>query len=105
MDKFLEGEIRTESEELKKAEAAIGVYERMLDVGSKNKKSSNSVYEVTLLCPYEFEVFRRKNEINLELFIKSVAGAEAWMATGGKSGCSFMRSFNNLIIIKRIRPK
>lgn len=34
-----------------------------------------------------------------------MGGAEAWLATGGKSGSSFMRSFNDLIVIKRVNVK
>lgn len=70
----------------------------------KHKEVNNSAYELTLLYPNEFEILRRKKSIPLELFIESVAGAEAWLATGGKSGSSFMRSFNDLIVIKKL-PK
>jgi len=58
--------------------------------------------EITSLYPNEFEILRKKKNIPLELFIESVAGSDAWMASGGKSGASFMRSFNDLIVIKKI---
>jgi len=41
----------------------------------------------------------------LELFIESVGGSEAWLASGGKSGSPFMRSFNDLLVIKKVNVK
>ena len=49
-------------------------------------------------------MLRRKNNISLDLFISSITGADHWMATGGKSGSPFMRSYNDLLVIKKI-PK
>lgn len=49
-------------------------------------------------------MLRRKNNINLDLFISSIAGADHWINTGGKSGSPFMRSYNDLLVIKKI-PK
>ncbi len=54
------------------------------------------------LYPNEFQLLRKKKNIPIEIFIESIAGSQAWMNTGGKSGASFMRSFNDLIVIKRI---
>lgn len=59
--------------------------------------------DIILLFPNEFEVLRRKNNIPIDLFISSIAGAEAWLATGGKSGSAFMRSYNDLLVIKKIK--
>jgi len=60
---------------------------------------------VNFLFPNEFEQLRRKKNIPLPLFIESVGGAEAWLATGGKSGSPFMRSFNDLLVIKKVNLK
>lgn len=34
-----------------------------------------------------------------------MAGAESWLASGGKSGSPFMRSFNDLLVIKKVTMK
>ena len=49
-------------------------------------------------------MLRRKNGIPLDLFISSIAGADNWIASGGKSGSPFMRSYNDLLVIKKV-PK
>jgi 1-phosphatidylinositol-3-phosphate 5-kinase len=50
-------------------------------------------------------MLRRKKNIPLPLFIESLIGAEKWLASGGKSGCSFMRSFNELLVVKKVQAK
>jgi hypothetical protein len=45
---------------------------------------------------------RRKNNIPLDLFISSIVGAQSWINSGGKSGAPFMRSYNDLLVIKKI---
>jgi hypothetical protein len=57
-----------------------------------------------MLFPNEFEILRRKSNISLDLFIESISGASYWVNSGGKSGSPFMRSFNDLLVIKKI-PK
>jgi hypothetical protein len=76
----------------------------MFDISSKFKKDNAVSLEMIIIEPNEFEMLRRKNNISLELFISSIAGADHWMATGGKSGSPFMRSYNDLLVIKKI-PK
>ena len=58
-----------------------------------------------LLYPNEFEILRRSKNIPLKLFIESIAGAERWLASGGKSGSPFMRSYNDLLVIKKIQSR
>lgn len=104
---LLENEVKLDNEELRKLENVIEVHERMFDISAKmTKKTSNVVsIDVTFLYPNEFEMLRRKKQIPLDLFIESVTGAESWLASGGKSGSPFMRSFNDLIVIKKVTLK
>lgn len=104
--KYLESEqMVIENEEIKKLASLIEIQEKKFDISIKVKKEqSNPNIAITLLYPNEFEILRRKNNIPIDLFISSIAGAESWLATGGKSGSPFMRSFNDLLVIKKI-PK
>jgi len=43
--------------------------------------------------------------INAELFIPTISGAESWVTNGGKSGSLFMRSHNDLVVVKRIQER
>lgn len=99
----MESEIIVENDELRKLVTVIEVHERMFQINQKiAKETKNVAIEITSLYPNEFEILRKKKNIPLDLFIETVAGSDAWMASGGKSGASFMRSFNDLIVIKKI---
>ncbi len=47
-------------------------------------------------------MLRRSKNIPITTYIESIAGADRWLASGGKSGSSFMRSFNDLLVIKAV---
>lgn len=104
--KYLESDqMVIENEEIKKLASLIEIQEKKFDISIKVKKEqSGPNLAITLLYPNEFEILRRKNNIPIDLFISSISGAESWLATGGKSGSPFMRSFNDLVVIKKI-PK
>lgn len=71
----------------------------------KEKKASHPIIEVNVLYPKQFEKLREQQGINIELFIPTIAGAEPWMTMGGKSGSLFMRSHNDLVVVKRIHER
>lgn len=68
----------------------------------KERKPNHPNLEVNVLFPKHFERLRGSLKIGIELFIPTIAGAEPWITMGGKSGSLFMRSHNDLAVVKRI---
>lgn len=71
----------------------------------KDKKPNYPLIEVNILYPNSFQELRKSQNIPLELFIPTIAGSESWITSGGKSGSPFMRSHNDLVVVKKIQER
>ena len=61
--------------------------------------------EVNILYPQMFEKIRAESDIDINLYINTITGVDAWISNGGKSGSPFMRAHNDLVIIKKISER
>ncbi len=95
-------ELLSDQEEIKKINNFLDTQEKMLKL-PKDKRPNHPNIEVNILYPKLFEKLRQSCEIDISLYIPTIAGAEPWVTMGGKSGSLFMRSHNDLVVFKSLR--